>query len=204
MPTLHRDYETRSTVSLSKVGPWRYAADSSTEIMCVAYAADEAAVKIWTPGQPIPEEFFAAARDPDWTVVAHNASFECAIEERVLAPRYGWPITPIERHRCTLAAALAAALPGALDAAAAALGLPIKKDADGHRLMLAMSKPRKPKKEEDPTLVYWHEDSERRARLAEYCARDVDVERALYAKLPPLSSKQFGRSMPPSMLAASV
>ena len=47
-----------------------------------------------------------------------------AIETRLLHPRFDWPLVPIERHRCTLAAALANALPGSLDAAAAALGLP--------------------------------------------------------------------------------
>jgi hypothetical protein len=39
-----------------------------------------------------------------------------------------------------MAMALASALPGALDKAAAALGLAIRKDAEGHRLMLAMAK----------------------------------------------------------------
>src|SRR5262249_7666089 len=148
-------------------------------------------VAIWTPGQPIPEVFIAAAGNPDWLIVAHNDAFESAIEERILAPRYNWPLVPIERHRCTMAAALAAALPGKLDAAAAAaLGLETRKDAAGRRLMLAMAKPRRPHKDEDPGHIYWRDDPERRRRLADYCRQDVEVERELYARLPPLSDAE--------------
>jgi len=144
---------------------WRYAGDPSTGVWCGAYAIDDGPVQIWTPKQPIPEEFRIAAADSDWLVVAHNDSFESDIEERLLGPRRGWPINPIERHRCTMAAALANALPGALDKAAAALELPVRKDAEGHRLMLAMAKPRKPRPGEDPNGIYWHDDPERIRRL---------------------------------------
>jgi DNA polymerase len=190
MPVLFRDIETRGTLRLADVGAWRYAADATTEVLCVAYAVDDGPVRIWTPDLPIPEEFDAAARDPHRLVVAHNDQFETAIEERLLEPRHGWPLVPIERHRCTMAAALASALPGALDAAAAALGLAVRKDAEGHRLMMQMARPRKPRKGEDPSLIYWHDDLEHRLRLQEYCKRDVEVERELYRRLPPLSDDE--------------
>src|SRR5215467_10347263 len=134
MHILHRDIETRSTLDLPDCGAMRYAGDPNTGVWCVAYAVDDAPVKIWIPGQPIPEEFHIAARDPDWIVVAHNDAFERAIEERILAPRYSWPIVPIERHRCTMAMASAAALPASLDTLAKVLELPIRKDAAGARL----------------------------------------------------------------------
>ena len=191
MPILFRDIECRSTLLLANVGAWRYAADPSTEILCIGYAVDHAPAKIWTPGQPIPEEFFAAAREPDWLIVAHNDQFETAIEERVLAPRWGWPLIPVARHRCTMAAASANAMPRALDAAAAALGIPLRKDAEGYRVMRQMSRPRKPRKGENPADIYWHDDPERRAKLHAYCQRDTELERELYKRLPPLSySKQ--------------
>jgi DNA polymerase len=189
MPVLHRDIETRSRINLAKAGAWRYAADSSTEVLCVGYAVDDGPIEIWTPGQPIPDAFHTAARDPDWLIVAHNAAFEGSVEECLLAPRYNWPLVPIERHRCTMAAALAAALPGKLDAAAAALGSETRKDAAGHRLMMAMTKPRRARKGEDPG-IYWHDDPERRRRLADYCRRDVAIERELYKRLPPLSDTE--------------
>jgi len=86
---LHRDVETRSTVDLTEVGAWRYASDASTSVWCVSFAIDDAPAQIWIPGQPIPEVFHDAARDPDWLIVAHNDAFERAIEELILAPRYG-------------------------------------------------------------------------------------------------------------------
>jgi DNA polymerase bacteriophage-type len=190
VPALFRDFETRSTLNLADVGAWRYAADPTTEVLCVAYAVEDGTVQIWVPGQPIPEEFIAAAGDPDWLIVAHNDGFEAAMETRLLGPRYGWPLTPIGRHRCTMAAALANALPGALDAAAAALGLSHRKDAEGHRLMMQMAKPRRARRGEDPDAIHWHDDLERRLRLHCYCARDVEVERELYRRLPPLSADE--------------
>jgi DNA polymerase len=152
----------------------------------VAHAVDDAPVQIWIPGQPVPEVFHLAARGPDWLIIAHNDQFERAIEERILAPRYGWPIVPIERHRCTMAMALASALPAALDTVAEALNLPIRKDAAGARLMRLMSRPRKPHAGEDPTGLYWHDDPEKLEQLCAYCQRDVEVERELFHRRPPL------------------
>ena len=53
--------------------------------------------------------------------------------------------------------------------------------------MHAMSKPRRPRKDEDPAGIYWFEDPERLERLYEYCRQDVEVERELSERLPPLS-----------------
>jgi DNA polymerase bacteriophage-type len=190
MPVLHRDFETRSAVDLATAGAWRYAADATTEVLVVAFAVNDAPVKLWTLGKPIPQEFFAAARDPDWVVAAHNAQFEMAVEERLLGPRYGWPVAPIERHRCTMGAALASALPGALDGACSALGMELRKDAEGYRLMRQMAKPRKPRKGEDASEVHWIDSQDHRARLAQYCLRDVELERALYHRLPHLNDAE--------------
>ena len=63
LPThvLHRDIETRSTVSLKKVGAHKYAADATTEVLCVAYAVDDQPVQLWLPGDPVPPEFLEAS-----------------------------------------------------------------------------------------------------------------------------------------------
>src|SRR5260370_40118075 len=94
---LHRDYETRSRVDLKKVGAARYAADPSTEVLCVTYAVDDGPVKVWRWGDPIPAEFFEAETNPSWVVAAHNDAFETAIEQHVLHPRIGWPLVPLHR-----------------------------------------------------------------------------------------------------------
>jgi DNA polymerase len=187
---LHRDFETRSRAILRKVGAHKYAADSTTEIICAAYAVDDQPVQLWLPTDPVPQEFLEAAHDPHWILVAHNDSFETAIEQSVLVPRHGWPTIPIERRRCTMAACLALGLPAKLSAAADALELTNRKDAAGERLMHAMSKPRKPRKGEDPAGSYWFNDDERLQRLCEYCRQDVEVEREVHDRLPPLSAAE--------------
>jgi DNA polymerase bacteriophage-type len=183
---LHRDYETRSRIRLSLVGAHQYAADPSTEVLCTAYAVDDQPVQLWTPGDAVPAAFVEAARNPAWLVVAHNDQFETAIEQHILAPRYGWPLIPIERHRCTMAMSLAAGLPARLSAAADALELSNRKDRAGERLMHQTSKPRRPHKDEDPTGTYWFDDQDRLDRLYSYCKQDVEVERELFERLPPL------------------
>ena len=128
MPIVFWDIETRSAISLEEAGAWRYASDSTTEILCIGYALDNDEPAIWTPGKPIPDEFTQAANDPDWNIIAHNFMFERAISTYVLEPRYGWPAIPIAQQRCTMAMALAGALPGALDNVTEALALPYRKD----------------------------------------------------------------------------
>jgi DNA polymerase len=190
VPILHRDFETRSALDLEEVGAWRYAADPTTDVWCVAYAVDNEPVKLWLPGQPIPKEFQIAARDPDWLVAAHNDSFETAIEQRILAPRYGWPLVPIERHVCTMATGLANALPGRLKLIAEVLELSARKDAEGGKLMLQMARPRKPRAGEDPNGIYWHDEPEKVERLYAYCRQDVEVERELHHRLTPLAASE--------------
>src|SRR5262245_64373202 len=110
---LHRDYETRSRVVLKTVGAHRYAADLNTAVLCCAFAVDQDPVQLWRPGDSVPIEFIEAAQNPVWIVAAHNDAFETAIEKEIML-RYGWPVIPIERHRCTQAMCLALALPARL------------------------------------------------------------------------------------------
>ena len=124
---LFRDYETRGMLPLGKVGVHRYAADPRTEVLCCAFAVDDEPVKLWTPGDAIPVEFREAAANSNWIVVAHNASFEIAIEELLLASRFDWPVVPLKRQRCTLAMASALALPGKLEKLADVLELSQRK-----------------------------------------------------------------------------
>jgi DNA polymerase len=188
MPELFWDFETRSTVSLEDAGAWRYAADPATEMWSVGYAVDDAEPKIWTPDHPtIPEEVVAAASDPRWIVVAHNFTFERAIATHILTPRFSWPEIPLAQQRCSMSSALASALPGALDKAARALKLDYQKDHEGYLLMRRMSRPRKPRDGEDPNGVYYVDGPELRERLYLYTKHDIETERALYRRLPPLS-----------------
>jgi DNA polymerase len=187
---LHRDYETRSQLVLKSVGTHRYAADPSTAVLCGAYAVDHEAVQLWIPGDPVPPEFIEAASNPNWVVAAHGDHFESAIEHHIMAPRFGWPVIPPERHHCTMTMAAAVGLPARLSAAADALDLVDRKDVTGERLMQQMSKPRRTRQGEDPDQVYWFDDDERLQRLHAYCRQDVAVERALFDRLPLLSEAE--------------
>jgi DNA polymerase len=92
---------------------------------------NEGPVSIWVPGDPVPPEFIEAASNPQWPVSAFNDNFERLIEQRIMAPRYGWPTIPTERHRGTQAAALSLGLPASLDKVAEALSLEQRKDEAG-------------------------------------------------------------------------
>jgi DNA polymerase len=192
MPVLDRDIETRSDLRLKQVGAWKYSRDPSTEVLCVAFCVDNGPIKLWVPGDPVPQEYLEAASNPDYLVVAYNDAFERLIEQHILAPRHGFPLVPIERHRCSMATALAHALPGSLEKAAKALDLDVQKDMNGHSVMLRMARPRKTKPGEDDLACLFPRDKDEKdlAILHEYCRNDVAVERALHQRLGFLSPEE--------------
>ena len=112
---LHHDLETRSTVDLKAAGAAKYAADPATEVICLCYAVDDEPVQLWVPGDPVPAEFIEAAANPLWVTNAHNDGFERPITRHILEPRHGFPAIPLERRRCSMSMAYAAALPGSLE-----------------------------------------------------------------------------------------
>lgn len=178
---LHCDFETRSAVELRDAGVYVYAEHESTDVWCMAYALNEEPVKLWLPGDPVPEEVVRGVRE-NWIFIGHNSAFERVVW-RVMARKYGWPQPRIEQWRCTMAMAAAMALPLSLENAAAAVGLDIRKDMDGHATMLRMSKPRRARKGELPNGVYWFDDEGRKQKLYAYCRNDVEVERELEKRL---------------------
>jgi DNA polymerase len=168
---LFLDLETRSTVDLRKTGAYVYASDPSTTVTVARLAIGMEEPWEWRPGRELLPKYRDYLMNNE--VVAHNAQFERLLIEGVLHPRHGWPLVAIDRWICTMARARAQALPASLDGAGMALGLPIKKDGDGWRLMLQMCKPRRMA---DGSLAWW-EDEDRMARLSDYCSTDVKVER---------------------------
>jgi DNA polymerase bacteriophage-type len=98
----HRDIESLSRVDLRTVGADKYAADPSTDVYCYAYAVDDGPVKLWIRGDPVPAEAVEAAKNPTWSAAAHGDHFETVMERHILAPRYGFPLVPVERHVCTM------------------------------------------------------------------------------------------------------
>lgn len=190
---LHLDFETRSVVDLRKRGSAIYAADPSTEILCMAYAFGDEPVHLWKPGQPFPRsiETHVIQGEP---IYAHNAAFERLIWQHVGHARHGWENVVPQAWHCTMAMAYAMGLPGSLDDAAAAVGLAYRKDAKGARVMLQLSKPRKIVQhapEHDGATgfeeIIWWDDPAKFEMLYAYCKQDVEVERALHHRLMELS-----------------
>jgi DNA polymerase bacteriophage-type len=193
------DFESRSAVSLKNSGSWRYAADATTEILCLCYAIDDGEVQTWLPpwvtkqlglsAQLVPQVFFNIVADPsEWKTIAHLAEFERSLYERILVPKHGFPALPLEVQHCSMTLALANGYPAELDLLSQALELKYRKDMDGVRLMRTMSRPRKPRKGEDKNVLHWLFDVEKLQRLILYCQRDVDAARAVWRhpKLKPL------------------
>lgn len=186
------DFETRGVLDLRKTGAERYFEHADTGFWCVCFAFDNGSVETWIPDEIDSEtyervkppraliEHVAARRE----VVAHNAHFEMCGWARLI--RDGHRLPPLDPRQVndTMARARALGLPGGLEEAAAAMRLPVQKDMDGRRLMLQMARPRK----KEP-LEWWHDDA-KLLRLIEYCKTDVEVERLLHAKLPPLSAEE--------------
>jgi DNA polymerase len=193
MPDLCWDVETRSAASLRNNGAWRYAADPTTEVLCLCYAIDDGEIAIWLPGQPVPAPFLAAAAKPTaWRTIAHNAEFERAVLEHVLVPKHGFPPIALVTQHCTMTLALANGFPAELDLLAQALALDYRKDRDGIRLMRQMSQPRKPRKGEDKNILHWVFDADQLAWLVKYCEQDVRTTRAAWRhpKLKPFSPEE--------------
>ena len=181
---MHLDLETFSAAELKDVGQDNYSNHPSTGVHCAAYAFGDEPVCLWTPGERVPERV-ADHILSGGVVVAHNAPFEIALTNNVLARKHGWPELKPEQMRCTLAMAYAMALPGALENAAPACGIAQRKDQVGKRIMLKWCRPKL-----DGTFWRPEDDPEQFQALVDYCRQDVEVERALHHRLMDLSDDE--------------
>lgn len=171
------DFETKSLEDLKKTGSYRYS-EGDTDVWCMAYKDDESEEEgVWQPGDPIPE-FFS---DPFQTYCAWNARFERDIYDNILVPTYGFPELIVEQWRDPSAVSRYQGLPASLANAGKHLGLSTdeQKDAEGRKIMLQMSKPRK---NEDGQVIWW-DAQEKLDRLIAYCERDVQSQIAIHRLL---------------------
>lgn len=176
LPELHLDFETRSEIDLKKVGAHAYFEHPSTRVLCAGYAFGNEAPELWIPDDIFVPDRIAEHVSCGGIVTAWNAAFERLAWRQIMAPRHNFPVMLDGQWQCTMTEALSMNLPGMLKDAAPAVGLDIAKDDVGHRLMMKMCKPRKPKKCEDPGAILWHESPDDLLRLGEYCLQDVRVE----------------------------
>ena len=211
-PHLVIDFETRSEVDLKKVGTARYSEDPSTEVKMMCWAYGDGPVNRWrgdvwydVGGWPDPEpaDLFDLIQQ-GVLVEAHNAFFERMMWRNIMVKRHGWPDIPDDQWRCSAAKAAACSLPRGLGDAAKAMRLTAEKDTEGHKLMLRLCKPRSQwmkwargelvdtkTGQSKPEPDKYFQSLEEFERELDYCAQDVETERALSRKIPDLSPLEW-------------
>lgn len=178
------DFETRSRAKLDKVGPWRYAQDPSTKILCLSYAIGFKDPEIWIEGQPPPKILMAKIKDRSTRIHGWNAmGFERAIFELIAGPKLGWEKPTLEQYYDTQHDALALALPAALGDCCDALKLKDSKDKEGKRLIKFLCQPISSGKKKGLFREREHH-LEDYCGLYDYCKKDVIAERGVYMALP--------------------
>lgn len=177
------DFETRSEASLKDCGAAVYAAHPTTKVLCMAYKFDEGFVSIWKPfeNEPFPQEVQDHI-DRGGMMEAHNSFFEQAIFKYCLKKK-----VPLEQWSCSMAKCAVMALPQALDKVTQALDTPVKKDREGKKIMMRMTRKRKPTKAHPDPEGYWVEDEENFEKLYAYCKDDVASEHCVSTSLRDLS-----------------
>ena len=214
------DFETRSACILGGTkgcGAWTYSMHPTTEVLCMAWRLphwEEGRTGLWHPAFPELGLADRCSYDPQsyedlielvyWIqdgglIEAHNVFFEYSIWSNVCLPIHGFPTVQHEQWRCSAAKASAHALPRALEDAASALRLEVRKDMDGSKVMKKVTKPRKARKKElqtweeqgvAPPARLYHEELEQLETLWAYCRQDVLAEEALSDALPDLSEDE--------------
>jgi DNA polymerase len=167
------DFETRSECDLPARGPYNYARHPSTQVLCMAYAIDDADVELWTPDQPFPREILTHQ------IRAHNAAFERLILWYVLCPDLDLPEPALEQFYCTAAQARSNCAPGSLEDVGRFAGASMKKDHKGAALVRKCCLP--PFKHTPQDL----------ADLFEYCKQDVRAMRAISKSLRDLTAEEL-------------
>ena len=192
MKILAIDLETYSDVNLEDSGVYRYVEAPSFEILLLAFAFDDEPVQVidLKNGENIPENVVSALVDPLIQKSAYNANFE----KTCLARHLGREMPP-EQWACNAVHALTLGLPSNLAAVSKTLNLvegKAKMDT-GSALIRYFCIPCKPSRVNGGrTRNLPEHDPEKWAMFKEYCARDVEAERAIRNKLDrfPVSAEE--------------
>jgi len=184
---LYLDFETRAIRDLKKVGAFKYTLCPEFHVLCVAFALNNESV-ISAEGVTFCDAFDARTWDK-WETIkgfalrkdvifeAHYAGFEFWVYHNYLVKKYDFPSIPIERWRCSAAAAASKGLPRDLSGLGRAIDSSIKKDEGGKKIMLKMCKPL-PEAQQKKRDGKWAETDEEFKLLMAYCEDDVRAERA--------------------------
>lgn len=179
---LFLDFEVASLCDLKAHGLARYLIDETTKPYCFTFALPGMrTADLWELGQPVPRQIMShiEARKP---FVAHNAGFDFGIWNGPLQRHVkGLPLLDARQVQCSAARARYNGLPGSLERAAQALGLPIQKDMEGSAAM-----------KEIMTRPEWSPRThpELFARVYKYALADTNVMMALWAATQPMPAQE--------------
>lgn len=176
---IEADFETRSDIDLRTHGAHVYFESPNARVLLGSFKQGDTTFR-WRDGEPCPAPLRAHI-EAGGMIAAHNASFE-ALCFRWLHENRGWPLPRPEQFRCTAATAAAMQLPRSLGDLGEALGLQVKKDKEGMRLIRKFSIPRK-----DGQFTEPHDDLEDFDRFHDYCDVDVATEAEADSRMVPLS-----------------
>lgn len=137
---LFLDCETTSRCDLPELGLGRYLAEPTTRAYCFTFRLPGmASTDLWTEGAPVPRQLCQHI-ERGGLFVAHNAPFDFWIWNAVMRRTHDLPEIRIEQVRCSAVRARYNGLPGSLEGACDAMGLPIQKDTAGGKWMLEIAK----------------------------------------------------------------
>lgn len=181
-PLLFLDFETTSETDLPAEGLGKYLVDPSTRAYCFTYRLPGmVATELWVEGQPIPETVVRHIA-ADGLFVAHNAPFDYHIWNEILCRDHPeLPKLKPEQVRCSAARARYNGLPGSLEGACAAMGLPVQKDTEGGKVMLEIAKHPEWTIDDHP---------EEFARTFKYALIDTDAMVGLWHATIPLPARE--------------
>lgn len=210
----HLDIESFSEAPLTKIGVYKYAEHSSTEILCICWAFDDGPVDLWIPYDDIPPVLaaritthvkhlkgraFISSKVPQALIDhaanhgefrAHNSQFERVMLNGSPGKKINFPKTKRTQWICTAAKAAVHSLPRDLERLAIALGTPHQKQQDGKGAMMQIVKPRKASKHNPDTRWTPENTPDRFFQLYTYCVDDVLTERDCDHVVPDLSKAE--------------
>jgi DNA polymerase len=175
---------------LPVVGSAVYAEHPSTRVLTLSWKLPgDPTVTRWRPGLPLPDRLFAWIA-AGGRVRAHNVMFERLIWTLVCERLYGFPPLIPENLDCTMATARVNTLPGGLENLGDVLQLPVRKSAEGRRVLNKFSIPRTPTKTDARKWIMPEEDPADAEVLYSYCDTDVLTEEAAGEAMPPMTSAE--------------
>lgn len=178
------DVETFSSMDLKKSGVYKYVESPDFTILLIAYSIDGGQVKgidCTSKEKEGMEEFIGYLYDPARLKSAFNANFE-----RICLAKYLGRKMPPQEWQCTMVKCLTLGLPGSLEGAGIALGLPEDKlkNMQGKSLIRYFSKPCRPTRTNGQRRRNLPEhDPEKWELYKTYNLQDVVTEMAIEERL---------------------